>query len=67
MAEWEGTKGGEGGDPYGVRSAMQRKMRERGDDPASRARREAEQRAGEEVSDAEIADLLGPGAERDPD
>ena len=67
MADWEGTKGNEGGDPFGVRSAMQRKMRERGDDPASRARREAEQRAGEEVSDAEIAELLGPPGEERAD
>lgn len=63
MEEFEGTKGNEGGDPFGVRSAMQRKMMERGDDPASRAKRAAEQAAQTEVTDAEIAEFLGP----DPD
>lgn len=66
MDEWEGTKGGEGGDPYGVRSAMQRKMRERGDDPASRARAEAERQAGAEVTDDEIADFLGSDGREKP-
>ena len=67
MQDWEGTKGNEGGDPFGVRSAMQRKMRERGDDPASRARAEAEAASNVEVSDAEIAELLGPDSPDSPD
>ena len=62
--EWEGHKGNESSDPFGLRSAMQRKMAERGDDPASRARAEAE--GSGEVSDAEIAELLDAGSPDTP-
>jgi hypothetical protein len=67
MAEWERSKGNESPDPFGLRSAMQRKMEERGDDPASRARAEAEAASHTEVSDAEIAELLGPDSDAAPD
>ena len=63
--EWEGRKGNESSDPFGLRSAMLRKMMERGDDPATRARAEAQEAA--EVSDAEIAELLDPDSPEDPD